>query len=132
MVGASPAICGLVGGIFASLIRNIQALRPLGNMRFCILVLIVFLFVIYLLYTMPFWIVYSNDFKGADPLGMFGGFLTGTFVGLFTMPTVRAEAQRAKSFEKITALVGLVGFGVMFAVLSACLFLAENYSRFYM
>lgn len=92
IVGCQPAICGLLGGLFALLIRNFKALSALESMRFCILAIILFLFLMILLYSMPAWTVHTNYFKPVDPLSQVGGFLSGIFTGLILMPTVRNKA----------------------------------------
>jgi len=53
LVGPMPAVCGLLGGMAGSLIRNIQALEGLGGMRFCLLAMIMLAFLATMLYSMP-------------------------------------------------------------------------------
>ena len=61
-----------------------------------------------------------------DPLGEFGGWLSGLFLGMVLMPAVRAEAQRPKSWEKKVVMIGAFMFFVLNAILWPCMFCAAG------
>ena len=103
--GNFSAIMGLVSGLMALVIRNWTALKGAGPLRFILLFVTIFLFIIFLLMTASTQNA-GPQFSGIDLAGEGGGFMAGLWLGMMLMPAVRRGAERPGSFENLIAKVG--------------------------
>jgi len=66
-----------------------------------------------------------------NPLGHLGGFLTGLFVGLCIMPTVRQEASYHQSYEKKVRKIGYGLTALYFSLLIILFYTVSDPLRLY-
>lgn len=120
-VGSDIAYFGFVSALLAAAIVNWKALEPLGMMRLCLVMMIVFLFVILLLFTSVQQTVYFTSypiFLYYDLYAHFGSFITGLFLGLMFMRRARRVGRvQESSFEKLCFKIGAAGLLFFFALL---------------
>jgi membrane associated rhomboid family serine protease len=116
-VGSDIAYFGFVSALLAAAIVNWKALEPLGMMRLCLVMMIVFLFVILLLFTNVQQPVFPG-FVYYDIYAHFGSSITGLFLGLMFMRRARRAARvQESSFEKLCFKIGAAGLLFFFALL---------------
>lgn len=126
-VGVDIGYFGFIPAMMAAAIVNWHALEPIGMMRLCLIMMLVFLFMIVLLFTAP-----SLDknlcgpftncpFSYYDFYGHFGSFIAGLFLGLMLMPRVRRLGQvQESSLEKLCFKIGAGGLA-LFTILMTTL-----------
>mmetsp|Transcript_25194 Transcript_25194/g.18991 ORF Transcript_25194/g.18991 Transcript_25194/m.18991 type:complete len:265 (-) Transcript_25194:29-823(-) len=116
-VGASTAIYGLIGGFLSLIVVNWKAFDRHPEIRCCIIIMIVFILVFGLLFALGVNLD-TDTVQGVDVYGHLGGFLTGTFVGMYVMVHLRGDiAKRPGSFERRCQIIGVA---LLFVYLAVC------------
>lgn len=124
-VGSDIAYFGFVSALFAAAIVNWKALEPLGMMRLCLIMMIVFLGVILLLLTSGVQQIVYPGMVYYSLYAHFGSTITGLFLGLMLMRRARSAGRlQESSFEKLCFKIGAAGLLFFFALLITLWFTA--------
>eukprot|EP00347_Sterkiella_histriomuscorum_P024243 403331813 len=123
-VGASTSIFGLLACLLSLVLVNWKALDRSPEVRCCLIIFVIFLFLFSLL------MAFSSQENTVDVFGHLGGFLSGFFFGTIVMIHMRGQEARVRmSYEKICQIVGIVGVSIFF-VLCFSLFYTVVHPRF--
>lgn len=134
-VGSDIAYFGFISALLAAAIVNWKALDSIGMMRLCLIMMIVFLFIMLLLFTSnPITVINLGypTFLYYDLYAHFGSFITGLLLGLMLMRRARRVGQvQESSFEKLCFKIGAGGllffFGLLIVLWFTCVKPVSNF-----
>jgi hypothetical protein len=106
----------LYAGVIACFIKNWKALEPIQQARFPLIFAFIIVTLILILNSSSGSQLNTSYYHPHDTWSLWGGYLTGLFVGMIMMPSARRAASHVNSYEKLIMKIGAIFTVIFFSI----------------